>query len=75
MSLYRAFAWPFIRNVDPEAAHKLTLNLLPNAHAVLFLLSADAGVTKTDLEVWNHHLAGEDAATKAARGAIRGFRR
>jgi replication fork clamp-binding protein CrfC len=51
---------------EPE----LTLNLLPNAHAVLFLLAADAGVTKTDLEVWNHHLAGEDAATRAARIVI-----
>ena len=46
---------------EPE----LTLNLLPNAHAVLFLLAADAGVTKTDLDVWNEHLAGDDAATKA----------
>jgi hypothetical protein len=44
---------------EPE----LTLNLLPNAHAVLFLLSADAGVTKTDLDVWNAHLAGEEEAT------------
>ncbi|HTI47409.1 MAG TPA: dynamin family protein [Casimicrobiaceae bacterium] len=51
---------------EPE----LTLNLLPNAHAVLFLLAADAGVTKTDLEVWNQHLAGEDATTKAARIVI-----
>jgi hypothetical protein len=51
---------------EPE----LTLNLLPNAHAVLFLLAADAGVTKTDLEVWNQHLAGEDPATKAARIVI-----
>lgn len=51
---------------EPE----LTLNLLPNAHAVLFLLSADAGVTKTDLDVWNAHLAGEDEATKAARIVI-----
>ena len=46
---------------EPE----LTLNLLPNAHAVLFLLAADAGVTKTDLDVWNEHLAGDDPATKA----------
>ena len=46
---------------EPE----LTLNLLPNAHAVLFILAADAGVTKTDLEVWTKHLAGEDAATRA----------
>ena len=51
---------------EPE----LTLNLLPNAHAVLFLLAADAGVTKTDLDVWNAHLAGEDEATKAARIVI-----
>ena len=43
---------------EPE----LTLNLLPNAHAVLFILAADAGVTKTDLEVWNQHLAGDDPA-------------
>ncbi|MEP7180770.1 MAG: dynamin family protein [Betaproteobacteria bacterium] len=51
---------------EPE----LTLNLLPNAHAVLFILAADAGVTKTDLEVWNRHLAGEDSAQKAGRLAI-----
>jgi hypothetical protein len=51
---------------EPE----LTLNLLPNAHAVLFILAADAGVTKTDLEVWNRHLAGEDPAQKAGRLVI-----
>jgi hypothetical protein len=51
---------------EPE----LTLNLLPNAHAVLFILAADAGVTKTDLDVWNRHLAGEDAATKSGRIVI-----
>ena len=51
---------------EPE----LTLNLLPNAHALLFILAADAGVTKTDLEVWNDHLAGDDPATKAGRIVI-----
>ncbi len=51
---------------EPE----LTLNLLPNAHALLFILAADAGVTKTDLEVWNSHLAGDDPATKAGRIVI-----
>ena len=51
---------------EPE----LTLNLLPNAHAVLFILAADAGVTKTDLEVWNQHLSGDDPATKAGRLVI-----
>jgi hypothetical protein len=33
---------------EPE----LTLSLLPNAHAVLFVLAADTGVTKSDLDVW-----------------------
>ncbi len=51
---------------EPE----LTLNLLPNAHAVLFILAADAGVTKTDLDVWNRHLAGEDPATRSGRIVI-----
>lgn len=37
---------------EPE----LTFNLLPNAHAVLFVLAADAGVTKTDIEVWREHI-------------------
>jgi hypothetical protein len=48
---------------EPE----LTLSLLPNAHAVLFILAADAGVTRTDLDVWNQHLAGDDDARKAGR--------
>ncbi len=51
---------------EPE----LTLNLLPNAHAVLFILAADAGVTKTDLEVWNQHLSGDDPAVRAGRLVI-----
>jgi hypothetical protein len=51
---------------EPE----LTLSLLPNAHAVLFILAADAGVTKTDLDVWTKHLAGADATQKAGRIAV-----
>lgn len=38
---------------EPE----LTLNLIPNAHAVLFILAADTGVTKTDIEVWRQHVS------------------
>jgi dynamin family protein len=52
------------------AEPELTLNLLPNAHAILFLLAADAGVTKTDLDVWRDYLAGEDDATKSARMVV-----
>ena len=38
---------------EPE----LTLNLIPNAHAVLFILAADTGVTKSDIEVWRQHIS------------------
>ena len=51
---------------EPE----LTLSLLPSAHAVLFILAADAGVTKSDLEVWKEHLAGADPALQAGRLVI-----
>ncbi|MDO8703371.1 MAG: dynamin family protein [Sulfuricaulis sp.] len=37
---------------EPE----LTLSMLPNAQAVLFVLAADTGVTKTDLEIWNNYV-------------------
>ncbi|MDH5648915.1 MAG: dynamin family protein [Gammaproteobacteria bacterium] len=37
---------------EPE----LTLSMLPNAHAVLFVLSADQGVTKSDLEIWTSYV-------------------
>ena len=38
------------------AEPELNLNLLPSAHAVLFVLAADAGVTKSDIEVWRDHI-------------------
>jgi predicted GTPase len=36
------------------AEPELTLSLVPNAHAVLFVLAADTGVTKSDMDVWRH---------------------
>ena len=48
---------------EPE----LTLNLLPNAHAILFILAADAGVTKTDSDVWTNHIVGESPASREGR--------
>ncbi|MDE2612251.1 MAG: dynamin family protein [Burkholderiales bacterium] len=38
------------------AEPELTLGLLPNAHAVVFVLAADTGVTKSDLAIWREHL-------------------
>jgi len=37
---------------EPE----LTLNMLPNVQAIIFVLAADAGVTKSDMEIWLTHI-------------------
>ena len=37
---------------EPE----LTLNILPGAHAIVFVLAADTGVTKSDMEMWLTHI-------------------
>jgi hypothetical protein len=37
---------------EPE----LTLSMLPSAQAIVFLLAADTGVTKSDLEMWRSHV-------------------
>ncbi|HYF57330.1 MAG TPA: dynamin family protein [Burkholderiaceae bacterium] len=39
------------------AEPELTLNLIPTAHAVLFVLAADAGVTRSDVEVWRERIS------------------
>lgn len=39
---------------EPE----LTVNMLPAAQAVLFVLAADTGVTRSDLDMWEHHVHG-----------------
>jgi len=37
---------------EPE----LTLSMLPNAQAVVFMLAADAGVTASDMELWKENI-------------------
>ena len=37
---------------EPE----LTINMLPNAQAVVFVLAADTGVTKSDLDMWTQNV-------------------
>lgn len=47
------------------AEPELTLTMLPSAHAVLFILAADAGVTKSDIDVWHNHIThGKDSKNK-----------
>jgi predicted nucleic acid-binding Zn-ribbon protein len=38
------------------AEPELTLSVIPNAHAVMYLLATDTGVTRTDLEIWQKHV-------------------
>ncbi len=40
------------------AEPELTLNIIPNAHAVVFLTAADSGITKSDLKIWNEYVKG-----------------
>ncbi len=37
---------------EPE----LTLSMLPSAQAIIFVLAADTGVTKSDLTMWKNHI-------------------
>ncbi len=48
---------------EPE----LTLNMLPKAQAIMFIMAADTGVTKSDLDMWVHNVkplrAGKEKGT------------
>ena len=41
------------------AEPELTVSLIPQAQALVFILGADTGVTKSDLAIWREHLSDE----------------
>jgi len=43
------------------AEPELTLSMLPTAHAIVFILGADTGVTRSDLSIWRNHLGQQGA--------------
>ncbi len=47
------------------AEPELTVSLIPQAHAVVFILGADTGVTKSDLSIWREHLITDSGDTDA----------
>lgn len=47
------------------AEPELTVSLIPQAHAVVFILGADTGVTRSDLAIWREHLISTDAGSEA----------
>ena len=42
------------------AEPELTVSLIPQAQAVVFILGADTGVTQSDLSIWREHLIEDD---------------
>jgi len=38
---------------EPE----LTLSMLPMAHTIMFILAADTGVTRSDMDIWRNHIS------------------
>ncbi|MDE3737158.1 MULTISPECIES: dynamin-like GTPase family protein [Pseudomonas] len=51
---------------EPE----LTLSMLPSAQAIIFLLSADTGVTASDMSVWKQHIRQLDEDTQSHLFAV-----
>jgi hypothetical protein len=51
---------------EPE----LTISMLPGAHAVIFLLSADTGVTASDMTIWKEYIDTHNADHRAGRFAV-----
>lgn len=51
---------------EPE----LTLSMLPNAQAIIFLLAADSGVTASDMSIWQQHIRQLDEDTQTCLFAV-----
>ena len=51
---------------EPE----LTINMIPKAQAVIFLLSADSGVTASDMAIWNDYINVDHSDHRAGRFAV-----
>ncbi|WP_020406021.1 dynamin family protein [Hahella ganghwensis] len=51
---------------EPE----LTVSMIPNAHAVIFMLGVDTGVTASDMEIWKDFIFTDQADHRAGRFAV-----
>lgn len=52
------------------AEPELTLQMLPKAQSVIFVLAADTGVTKSDLDMWRNHVRGSRHGNKKGGLAV-----
>jgi hypothetical protein len=51
---------------EPE----LTLSMLPGAQAIVFVIAADTGVTKSDLEMWRSHVCSTRGSSKQGLAVV-----
>jgi hypothetical protein len=51
---------------EPE----LTLSMLPSTQAIIFVLAADTGVTKSDMNIWAHHVLSTSNANKQGLAVV-----
>ncbi len=51
---------------EPE----LTLSMLPSAQAIIFVIAADTGVTKSDLEMWHNHVCNSRGGNKQGLAVV-----
>ncbi|MDD5412525.1 MAG: dynamin family protein [Methylobacter sp.] len=51
---------------EPE----LTLSMLPSAQAIIFVIAADTGVTKSDLEMWHNHVCSSRGDNKQGLAVV-----
>ena len=51
---------------EPE----LTLSMLPSAQAIIFVLAADTGVTKSDMEMWRSHVCNARGNAKQSLAVV-----
>ena len=52
------------------AEPELTINIIPNAHAIIFLLATDTGVTRSDMEIWTKYIQGHASRKLAVLNKI-----
>ena len=51
---------------EPE----LTLSMLPSTQAIIFVLAVDTGVTKSDMNIWTHHVLSTSNANKQGLAVV-----
>ncbi|MEQ1486351.1 dynamin family protein [Methyloglobulus sp.] len=51
---------------EPE----LTLSMLPNTQAIIFVLAVDTGVTKSDMNIWTHHVLSTSNTNKQGLAVV-----